>query len=36
MNDVGEAFGTHERGEKNVQGFGEKARRLETTGKDKA
>jgi hypothetical protein len=35
-NEVGEACGTHGRGEKCVQGFGRKARRKETTGKTKA
>jgi hypothetical protein len=33
---VGEACGTHGRGEKIVQGFGGKARRKETTRKTKA
>jgi hypothetical protein len=35
-NEVGEACGTHGRGQKIVQGFGGKARRKETTGKTKA
>jgi hypothetical protein len=35
-NEVGGACCTHERGEKSVQGFGGKARRKETTGKNKA
>jgi hypothetical protein len=35
-NEVGGACGTHGTGEKSVQGFGEKARRKETTGKTKA
>jgi hypothetical protein len=34
-NEVGVACGTHERGEKSVQGFGGKARRKETTWKTK-
>jgi hypothetical protein len=34
-NEVGGTCGTHERGEKSVQGFGGKARRKETTGKTK-
>jgi hypothetical protein len=35
-NEVGRACGTHGRGEKNVQGFGGKARRKETTRKTEA
>jgi hypothetical protein len=35
-NEVGGACGTHWRREKNVQGFGGKARRKETTLKTKA
>jgi hypothetical protein len=35
-NEVGGACGTHGRGEKSVQGFGEKARGKETAGKTKA
>jgi hypothetical protein len=35
-NEVGEACGTHGRGEKSVQCFGGKDRRKETTGKTKA
>jgi hypothetical protein len=35
-NELGGACGTHGRGEKSVQCFGEKARRKETTGKTKA
>jgi hypothetical protein len=35
-NEVGGACGTHGRGEKNVQGFGGKTRRKETTWKTKA
>jgi hypothetical protein len=35
-NEVGRACGTHGRGQKIVQGFGEKARRKETTWKTKA
>jgi hypothetical protein len=35
-NEVGGACGTHERGQKSVQGFGGKARRTEITGKTKA
>jgi hypothetical protein len=36
QNEVGRACGTHGRGEKHVQGFGEKARRKKATGKTKA
>jgi hypothetical protein len=36
VNEVGGACGTHGRGEKSVQGFGEKARRKETAWKTKA
>jgi hypothetical protein len=35
-NEVGGACGTHGRGERSVQGFGEKAGRKETTWKTKA
>jgi hypothetical protein len=35
-NEVGGVCSTHRRGEKSVQGFGEKARRKETTWKTKA
>jgi hypothetical protein len=35
-NEVGRACGMHGKGEKSVQGFGGKARRKETTGKNKA
>jgi hypothetical protein len=35
-NEVGMACGTHGKGGKSVQGFGEKARRKETTWKTKA
>jgi hypothetical protein len=35
-NEVGGACGTHGRGDKSVQVFGGKARRKETTGKNKA
>jgi hypothetical protein len=35
-NEVGGACGTHERGEKSVQGFGGKARGKEITWKTKA
>jgi hypothetical protein len=35
-NEAGGAFGTHARGEINVQGFGGKTRRKETTWKTEA